>query len=252
VPETEKQKRARLIFEHFSKLCDAIPSSSFEVWEDTPNDPPDICVGNYDLGIEITEFYYGSGQGGSEMKARENAFEQIVAMAKTQFEEQYPVPLWVRCSWSDNRPKKSQFHEIASAVVDAIQKHLPISEGQSVKIEWDDFAETCLVHYLRFINVKALSTLTSSHWTNLQVAWIGNEEVELLERFTREKEKDLPKYKTQFNAAWLVIVAPGDGLSSTVIPDEPLEPGCISSAFDRVYFYDIFSKQVFLLTEKKS
>lgn len=252
MPETEKQKRVRLIFEHFSELCDAIPSSSFEVWEDTPNDPPDICVGDYDLGIEITEFYYGSGQGGSEMKARENAFEQIVAMAKTQFEKQYPVPLRVRCFWSDNRPKKSQFQDIVSALVDVIQKQLPIIAGQTIRIGWEDFSETCLVHYLHYIGVKALSTSRSGDWGNNQAGWLGNDEVMRFERLTREKEKDLPKYKAQFNAAWLVIVAPGDGLSSTVIPDEPLEPGCISSAFDRVYFYDIFSKQVFLLTQSES
>lgn len=248
--ETEKQRRVCRFYKRFSELCDVIPSSTFEIWEDTPHDPPDVCVGDYELGIEFTEFYHDSDLGGSEMKAREAAFERIVALAKTKFEEQYPTPLSVQFFWSNNRPAKSQFPALADAIVDLLYKQLPIENSQIIRLGWDDFSSTCLRPYLHSVRMLAWPSLTVGHWANTQAGW-PDTKAESFVPLVREKERDLPKYPRAFRSVWLVIVTDGSGISSTVIPDETLGPGCISSEFDRVYFFDAFTSTIILLTEDK-
>lgn len=259
--ETPKQQRIRRFYTQFSELCTEITSQNFEVWEDTLKDPPDIYVGDGDLGIEFVDFVHGwrkksegekelepKKEGGSIVKASEANFDRIAEKAQNQFEQKNPTKLWVSFFWQSHTcPKKSEIPTLTQAVVKLINKTLLMKTEQTFEIKWDDFAETCLADYLDSIHITAIPDMPSGHWHSPQAGWtrFGAESFQML---TNEKEKDLPRYSKDLKSFWLVIVADGSAISSTVIPDKTVKPGCIVSKFNRVYFFNVLSNRIILLT----
>lgn len=247
--ETDKQRRIRRLYTQFSELCAGIPSQRFEIWEDTPNDPPDVHVGDHELGVEFVDLVHGWREvGGSTVKAAEVIFDQITEKAQQQFEQENTTRLWVSFFWlSHTRPKKSEIPKLTQAVVKLINESIPVKREQTLEIEWDDFAETCLADYLDSIHITAMADMPSGHWNSPQAGWAGFG-AESFQMLTNEKEEDLPRYSNDLKSLWLVIVADGSAISSTVIPDMTVKPGCIVSKFDRVYFFDALRKRIILLT----
>jgi hypothetical protein len=205
--QNEKTEHVRFQFERFSELCDCIPTGEVQIWEGTILDPPDVCIGNYELGIEFVEFVHGRQSNGSDMRAAETEFDEIVSTAQKLFNQQ---------------------------------------NEQENRVEWQDFADTCLEHYLDSIHIRKTKSSEFEHWYSPRAAYVGFG-CDSFAQIVRIKEKRLP-YKQKFASVWLVIVAAGGAMSSIVSPDQTVVPGCIKSQFDRVYFFNMPAKQIIRLT----
>lgn len=250
--DTEKQRWVRTVFEQFGDLCDALPASDCEIWEDTPKDPPDVAVGGNALGIEFVRFLRGLGSDGSSAKAIENFYEQAVARAKQRFEERNSVSLWISFTWKDYRPEKTLMPQVVDAIVETIEDLLPLLSADPLSLSWYEVSNPILRSYLASIWILNVET-TNSYWGNIQAAHFDDNMIKMLvEKIIRGKEADLPRYQHRFGEVWLVIVAEGSGMSSILGLDEPLNPGCLTSEFDRVYLLDAGKNQLMLLTENKS
>lgn len=206
------------------------------------------------LGIEIVNFIHGAqSKGGSSQRAIEVFFSEVVQEAKIHFEqiEKNSIPLWISFQWLDHsRPKKQQKEEIVEALLASIRRSIPIAPYQDIEIGWDEFSETLLGNYLHSIRIIRLREQSESLWANVEAGYIGVEKA-TFESYIRNKEKDLPRYVHKFKSVWLLIIATGGAISSTVSPDQNVMPGCIESTFDRVYFFSIQDHKTILLTEDR-
>lgn len=241
------------MFKQFSRLCDALPSSDYEIWEDTPNDPPDVAVGANLLGIEFVKFFHGSGSAGSSAKKVENFYDQVVARARERFEENHSTPLWVTFTWQRYSLdlNKSLRDELAGAIVETMDELLPGLGEEPLLLRGYELSNSDLQRYLSSVEIMVVEK-KNSYWGNIQAARFSDSITRMdVEEKTREKEADLPRYKDRFGEVWLVIVAEGSGMASILGLDEPFKPGCLTSEFDRVYLLDAGKNQLMLLTDSK-
>ncbi|MFW5690995.1 MAG: hypothetical protein ACOCXZ_00730, partial [Chloroflexota bacterium] len=149
----EKWKIISRQYNFFHMHCEEVQGKEFEIWEDTGDDPPDVCVGNYDIGIEFKNFYHKSEEkGGSQIKANESNQERTVHRACELYENSFdqPQPLNVSFHWN-KAPDIRQIEEFAQAICDLIGKHAPFDSKRSLK--WEDFRGTILSGCLDSINI---------------------------------------------------------------------------------------------------
>lgn len=247
--QSTKQLRIENLFKRFAALCPDIQSTvDYQIWEDTPKDPPDVCVGEKAIGIEFMDFIHGWGEKGSPVKAREQVLDRIIENAQRDFENKHTVTLYVSFHWQGHsRPKKSERSIISQNIAQIISERISAVHDTEIELTWDDFEGTILQHHLDTISISHIPELQRNHWVNPQAGLVGFEK-EAFEAITLEKEQDLPRYIYEFNSVWLVIVADGSAISSTVIPNDSVTSSRLESKFDRVYFFDSFIDRVVLLT----
>ena len=249
----DKRKHIREQFKRFKELCPDLPSGKPHILEGSEYDPPDICIGDCKVGIEFRDFLQGEQpKGGSTQRNSEIFFDQIIREAQRQFEEQTKVPLLVFCHWLNYEvTTKMPKERIIALLVEVIARSIPIEEQQSAEIGWESFTNTSLENFIATISITKCPIPSQGSWTNVHRGRVGIN-AGFLAKLVQEKEVALPRYAPKFDSNWLIIVATGDKISSTAMPDLTVKPGCITSQFERVYFLDIWFNRLICLTGNKN
>ena len=254
----EQRKLVESQFKKFRKLCADLPNNcAYENYEREENDPPDVLIEELGIGIEFTDFMHGwtKKKGGSKFRAREEILDKIIKQAQLDFEQKHANPLMVSFFWTswdyhsaENRPHRHEIQQMKDTIVDIINSVMPL-EDKEKDISWDRFQNTPLENELDRIIVRNYSALDSGFWSNVHGGAVGFGK-EAFEKVTLSKEDDLPWEKhPHIRSRWLVITTnDGEQFSSVIVPDGSVRPGCITSKFDRVYFFNFLGNQIKLLT----
>lgn len=213
--ELSKKKTKELVYlEEVRQLF-----SDFPKGEIVAQESPDFVIkspsGN--IGIELVEFVRGQNRGGQNERKIEQDREKILRLAQAKFESHNQVPLYVITSWTFKNPHTyDEIDLLANALVEIIEKKMPMEAYKWVKLDYDFLFSTPLSNYCdSILFVRLIDGI--SHWVALEVGFVGLSK-EDIDHLIEKKAKKLPEYSKGCDKVWLVIVCEGKHISSTVNP----------------------------------
>lgn len=214
--------------------------------------PPDFIIedGSQRIAVEMTRYHQQSGRKGSSLAEDEALEEDAIATARAQFELAHPniylnVDPWFRPGALS--PKNVSL--VADRLARAVQVLMPPEPTEADRMTtrratWDELRNMGLgdvVLELFFIRLLARhAVLQGNDWGGS--AGLMSTDTTHLESVIRKKELDLPRYRQDADAFWLMIYgAPGQ--PSGFFDIAVLRPAMWRSTFDRVVFLDVLAGQ---------
>ena len=190
------------------------------------------------LGVEVTDFVRGLSSSSVTMRTLDYLRMRVAVDGKTKFEAKHQIPLWVGLHWNDRyKFKKRDVDRIGSQLVSLIETHIPLAPYESVSFDIDDSdIEAPIFDALPRISTTRLKDGSRGSWAAMEVGFIGATAADI-QAVVNQKEPKVSSYLSRCTEVWLLIVASGVHISSTV--DFKRETGAtISTRFDRVLLYD--------------
>jgi len=199
------------------------------------------------LGIEIVDYVRGQSEGESVDRRNESLWQRVADTARKEFEATHSVPLLVHFFWYPHRhPRQADVRRLATSAVSVISKHIPEEVFTTTRVVNNNMKNTPLEEFLDSITILRVRNDEQSLWSFIDVGFI-EVQVEEIQRLISAKSEKINDYKRHCNIAWLVIVAEGRHISSSVSLTEEVLSYSYKSQFSRVLFYDRFTQRVFQL-----
>ncbi len=231
----DKKERERAFLAEIKTLNpDLIPG------EIVDSESPDfICNQDFGkLGIEIVEYVRGQNAGESALRRIEVIRQRIIDEAKNEFYKTKDIPLWIIFSWYPRKlPRKSEVSELASIAVWAIGNNTPQNLFDNIEITNEYLEDTLLKKFVHKIRVIRVRNEKQALWGSIESGFISVVPNEIQEIISSKNVK-VRQYKTNCDEVWLVIVAEGTHISSTVGLEQDTLTNQFDSEFDKVLFYD--------------
>lgn len=227
-------------FQHTSGLLAGIVSRGAN--------PPDfmIEIGNQRVAVEMTRYHQQSGRKGSSLAKDEALEDRAISSAIAMFALAHPnvyvsVDPWFRPGTLNRRNVLLVADRLARAVwtlmpAEPTETETPTSRHATwMELETAGLGDTLATLFVtRHLDRHAV--LLGNDWGGS--AGIMSTDTAHLESVMRQKELDLPRYRYDADACWLMIYAPR-GQPSGFFDMEVLRPAMWQSTFDRVIFLDV-------------
>lgn len=245
--ETIKKEKEWKIIKALKRIWDNFPNGSIEESEE-----PDFILKTSScdtIGIELTEYFQKSGKKGSKLKQKEELINEIVEMAKKEFEEISNDKIMVSFNWSENLyVKGKEKQKIASNIAQLIHQHSKKLDGP-IDIEYEDLPSQLQDIFSHSIEIYKNSGLQENEWNFIDAGIIGTTFDEI-NKIISEKQKKIGDYLKKCDEIWLLIytsIEPTISSSLTNKDLEKLKRHDFNSRFLKVIFYDSFSNSFELL-----
>jgi len=207
--------------------------------------PDFIFDGNVCIGVELTDYIRPLVNSSITLRTVESLHERVAREGRRLFEEQHSVPLWVTMHWNPTyRLSKAEAQSLAAELASLIAQSLPDEPNGSVAIDDNTHGDRPIFRAIFRIHVRRLKPGTTGVWWPTEAGFVGVSGSEI-QRILDGKESLIAKYLEKCDCVWLVIVADGIRISSTV--ELELGDQNLITSFERVYFYDGASGQVLQL-----
>lgn len=200
------------------------------------------------VGIELTGF---SDDNGMTAK-RERFYDSIVQNAYKIFYNKYKIHLHVNVNlWHKEHISSKNAKQFSQAIVDTISQNLDCIKAsvgvESVKLglRIDDKAEGRLYIY-------NFGQKVESSWTRNDPYWVGNLSYAELQAIIDKKNRKFARYKSCSDKIYLVIHAHRTVAEEAVHFDEKLLKQRFYTKFDKVFFFDVCTKELYPLKTTSS
>lgn len=198
---------------------------------------PDLVFSDCDVGIEITEYLLGQGEGGSHSRQTESVHRKIVREAEHDYELHVKHCLQVSVFWANaecptKREEKILIESITQLVLSQTWQNQKIW-----RIDWQQFDDLTLQKFVAGISMCLVGDEGPSCWASTASiwAWEANKRVQIA---LDQKEPKVSQYRSFCSEIWLLIVANREWLSSRYFHDPMLEGMKFRSSFDRAFVLD--------------
>ncbi len=249
VRETQKGSRECFFLVKAMRCCDYFPEGEIEKLKQ-----PDFRItlnNGTRIGIEVTEYFRGQGKmGGSALRRDEKIRQKIADTAKMLYESKFNVPLWVTFNPCHNLKMKGKCEEdVATALVEVIIDNIPDTSSGETRIYLSETENPIFQNIFSSLWIKRLRGSKSSVWGIVEAGFTSIN-VKEIQGIIDGKLPKIPKYRCKCDLVWLLIVAEGRHLSSSIDTDwiSKLNNHQFDSEFDCVLFYDDVAKAVEVLS----
>lgn len=231
-----KKFRERIIITEVKNLFRGFPKGEIFNFEG-----PDFLIRNENIiiGIEVVDYIRGQGKGKNSDRKIESDQQKILDLAQNIFESKYDILLLVSPFWNFRKyPCYKEFELIAHSLIDLISENIPTQIHKSTKIDNSVVQNTPLESYCSWISLMRMEG--QSRWRSFEAGFISLaiKEIQYLMSLKAQKYQ---KYIMNCDSLWLLIVADGKHISSTIDPLEVLS----------VHFYSPFEKILLYAREEK-
>jgi hypothetical protein len=199
---------------------------------------PDFLVntGHGYVGIEHTQWFRESdAPGGSRMRARESAEVKVLRFASSRYEARGLPPVWVNILWSLPDLPTSRIPELANALADIVEVHLPKQDGE-VAIKHPHPGWSSLPPEVSYLSIRRKKFFSKNLWVPTRGAFIPTLAPLDLQKRIRKKEGKVTSYRQKCSQVWLLIVANGFEPSTFGELAPEIEEFPFETSFDRVFF----------------
>ncbi|MBK9408020.1 MAG: hypothetical protein IPN47_08225 [Gemmatimonadetes bacterium] len=234
----------------FRDVCTRFPDGDVE-----PSEAPDFIVRGKErrVGIEVTELFVASGASTSPPQALESARASVLANAQDLMLQGGDPPLAVSVHFSQHwQPSGRDLASLAQRLVSIVRHESPIAPGTSVTLGDGDERLADVWDAVVAMTVHYPERAAQHFWMAPGFAWIAPIERAKLAEVVATKERLLPRYLTRVDRAWLLIAFRSSRLSSAMSFDPSVLQPPFASAFDRIYLYDDFRRDSWLLSPPQS
>lgn len=219
--------------------------------------PPDFILedGNQRIAIEMTRYHQQSGRKGSPLAEDEALEDRAISAARAQFELAHPnAYVSVQPFFRARSLSPKNVLVVADRLARLVPKVMPPEPTETDRMTdrramWEELEKAGLGDALVSLFVTRLparhAVMQGNDWGGS--AGLMSTDTAHLESVIRQKELDLPRYRHDADAFWLVIYAPA-GQPSGFFDLEVLRPAMWRSTFDRVVFLDVlFGRYVLIV-----
>jgi hypothetical protein len=230
-----------------------------EVWPAFPKGPiiesegPDFLV-EHDgrlVGVELTQFFREPAPGEGPRQEQEQLRRRIVTRAQELFGQRGGPPLAVGVFFSQYQTlSKGDVQPLAMSLADYIASLGVPPESRAVVDAADDEHSSLPEAFTR-LHVGRFDVLTEPSWAAPDAGYITDADPGHLQRIVDGKNDLVPTYRAKADELWLVIVAHGFAISSTVTMGADALSSTYRSAFDRVFLLQSFDRRVWELAIAK-
>jgi hypothetical protein len=219
---------------------------AFPVGELVSHEEPDFLIGREGekLGIEMTLFIRGEGQHGSVLRQYEATQKRLADMAKKEFEQTSSIALCVHLHWLRSQPRRAEAVTIASELAKIVSQNIPTEIYATTTIDLNEYNHFDLIgKYITRISIMRLKSTSKSLWSSIEAGFVGVNTSDI-QAIISAKSAKVGAYIKHCDRVWLVIVADGTHISSSVELDKAVVAHKFPSRFEKVLFYDVFSQLV--------
>lgn len=242
--QIQKAEEIRLV-ERMRLALGGVPAGQIE-----PAEEPDVCVvlGDYRIGIEVTELHQASPPGHGLSRLQESERVGIVRRAQVVTEASAMPAADVAVHFNDSVSITKDVRErIVEQLVTLVSTHLPEREG-SITVELSQQPRNSLpwVHSVRIFRSPIL---TRHHWWVPEAGWVQMEFSSELQAAIDAKSPRYARYRSHCDECWCLVVASGGRPSGLFEPSDETRNYVYRSPFERTFFMEVFSgKLIELMT----
>lgn len=241
--EEEKYSYEKRTLEHFLRLCPII------TWDKMINDSNRIIDFRFNsrngiLGIELTRCI---GEAGTKAAEKECLLNSIVEKAQQLYQKQSSLNLLVSVHlWHTKDINKNKAKQITNEIVRLLSANFKrisktgITPGRKFLLYLDRNIEGR-------VYVQNLGSLPNLHWRRINPCWVSAHPYTLLQEIIAKKTLKIKRYKSCANKIYLLITANRNLQSESMVFDERLLQQRFYSKFDKVFFFDVMSEEIFEL-----
>ncbi len=172
-------------------------------------------------------------------------------LASSRYESRGLPPVWVNVLWSLRDLDTSRVPELANALADLVEVHLPEEDGE-VAIKPPHPAWLSLPPEVSFLSIRRKKILSRNLWAPARGASVPTLKPLDLQKRIEEKDGKITSYRQKCSQVWLLIVANGFEPSTFGELAPEIEEFSFETNFDRVFFLHHADELVVELTTRGS
>lgn len=147
-------------------------------------------------------------------------------------------------------PRKAEIFNLAADAATIIGQSVPNTLFKSTRIAHNKFAGTPLQKFVSSIHVTRVRNASQASWSFVGAGFVSVS-INEVRSLIASKNVKVPAYLQQCDEVWLLIVADGVNISSTIDLSEEIQRTRFPSQFKKVLFYDYQSKEAILLNTQQ-
>ncbi|CAA9287246.1 MAG: hypothetical protein AVDCRST_MAG93-3627 [uncultured Chloroflexia bacterium] len=248
----EKKQVERYFVERFKAGFPGFPDGDMKSSEE-----PDFLIQSptQTIGIELTTFSRDRTRKGGSSALKDVALrDKILIAAEEEYNSRSAVPILVTTWWNPSIRQRHPINVLAQSFVDIIVPRIPSTTSQYSHVQWDDFSNTPMEHYLSVLLIDRLVGDTQTVFYSASGGGVGVSP-QNLQDIINEKNGKVPEYLKKCEEVWLLIVAGYAAkreipIASDISPDDDFFEHVFESAFSRVFLYDLWKDPVELRTRQ--
>ena len=225
-----------------ARFGEAIPD--FPAGEVIAREEPDFVVhaASTVLGVELTGLFRAVEPGKPPLRGAEQLRWRVCSAASAVAERESAPPRDVVVTFSRSaRLTKRRVPEVAAAVVRLVRA-LDVPEGASRTVEYAWHDRDRFPDELIAVRVSNSGRHGVGHWQPAEATLVPDCTAAQLQAAIDRKRAHYAPYRAACDAVWLVLVADGFAPSSTFSLPEAAVRAVYTGPFERVYYFENFSR----------
>ena len=242
MPDRNKEELEQFFFDSFRPKVSDFPAG-IVIHKDAPDFR--ILTPQSTLGIEITQIFREASPGKHPDEQYEAEEQRIVDRAQELATKCQLQPLHVSVYFSSQmRPQKRRRDSITQQFVESIASNVPAGDDFTLRLHSDHG----LPPEIDVVSVRRYPGITKPLWQTGRAGAVMEDCAGDLQAKIDSKNTKLDEYKRRCADCWLLIVANWFAASSAFYePSAKTLAHEFNTAFDRVYFLEVFSGRVLQL-----
>jgi hypothetical protein len=229
-----KKEREQFYLDEVIKLGCDLPYGNI-----TKSESPDFLLTTINgqvIGIEVTRFFHGNPRKSFSLRQREVLYQQVIDEAYRLFFNTHTEPIFVLFSWNDICQVKSfQVYSLAKKIVEVLEYNIPQKIKEHVHLKYEYFWQIGMSNYLHGMDIFRFSK--SNRWGFIEAGFTGVS-VDDIQGMISSKNLKVDSYRKKAQYIWLIIVAEGIHISSSISLSNEVKSHRFRSNFDRILIYE--------------
>ena len=234
----DKKDREWDCLQSFSKCFPEFPQGRM-----VPTENPDFLVHTQNgiLGIELTLLHRETPDAKHPMQEQEVLGRQVLQKASELYDQKHLPPIHMSVHFNPQyRLVKLEVPDTARAVLDLV-----LATGTSSRFELKETEENTEHWPQQIARIVGLRnpSLTKRTWSPTDAGCVPDLHPDLVQMVISRKNRRVQDYRRRCTEIWLLLVADGFGISSTVTVTHHVTRHNYDSEFDRIFLFQRFDRQ---------
>jgi len=233
---------------HLCRFEESYPD--FPSGEVHPGETPDfrVVTQGRTVGIELTQVFHPYEDGQRPLQEIERLRELVTEKAEKLFAASGGPPLDVLVHFSPHAVLgKASLDPLAERLANLISRNLP-QAGEWYSEEYDWINREWFPEEVSHVRVARFGHRSWSLWRPSGVGFVPDVTPELVQAAIDRKATDIDNHRASCDEVWLLVIADGFSISTTMSVTQAAREHRYLSPFDKTIYFENFGKGVYELS----